>query len=163
MLPFLTLLFFYQAHGREAKANGRPRYLIPLSLRSGITSSGRRRARSNITPRKALLNPHGHILRQDGFELVDILTGNADRSPKGGGEEVRLQQIEKRLRGLLDSGIFAVKGGDEDGFGAQGVEFGVHGALGEDGHLVLREFVGYGLGAVFEREGGGQFALDDRV
>ena len=102
-------------------------------------------------------------MRQDGLELIEVLTGDADGTSQCRGDQVGLEQVEKGLRRLLDAGVFAVEGGDEDGLGAERVELGVHGALREGDHLELRQVVRHGLRAVLEYKGDGEFALDNGV
>ena len=72
-------------------------------------------------------------------------------------------EVEVGLSNLLDTGVLAGEAGDKGRVGAERVKFGVHGTLGEDGHLVLSEVVDDSAETVLEGELGNESALNHNV
>ena len=116
---------------------------------------------TNVALLQALLDPFGDIGRDEAPDFIHVLSGKGILSKR------RLHDIvvepEERLRGLLHAGILTREPSDEERVVAARVEFGVDGALREDGHLVRVELVGDAVGTVLEREFGYEAAFDDDV
>ena len=111
---------------------------------------------------KALFNTESDVLGNSGFESLNIFTVDGSVTAENGLNEIGLK-VEEGLGDLHDTRVLRVESSDEVTRGAEGVEFGVHGTHGEDGHLVLSE-VGDEVGrAVLKLELGFQSALDDHV
>jgi hypothetical protein len=103
-----------------------------------------------------------HVLWNHAPERVDILAIKGKIIRKHRLQQVVIQ-IEQALRALLHTGILGREARHEDGVLAVGVELGVDGALREDGHLVLGEFVADHGEAVLGDVLGAQGSLDDDV
>ena len=72
-------------------------------------------------------------------------------------------EVEVGLSNLLDTGVLIVEASDEGGVGAEGVELSVHGALREDGHLILSEVVDDGFEAILKGELSNESSLNYHV
>ena len=115
----------------------------------------------DVAGREAALDTGSDVGRDLALILVNISAVDGVSAERARNDVAA--EVEVGLSNLLDTGVLASEASDEGRVGAEGVELGVHGTLGEDGHLVLGEVVDDGVETVLQGEFGNESALHHDV